>query len=120
MLTDRHHRQGLGLQRLPGLEDPHLGTIDEVRVIRVHHEVHRYRLAVHVHLRGRKIRPVVHDLGECYPRRRCGHAQARRRAQVIVAELDVGCLHRHIGAPLDVRRAALRIIDRLAVDRNAH
>ena len=47
-------------------------------------------------------------------------AQARRRAQVVETEADVGLLKGDVRAALDIRRTALRIVDGDAVDGDTH
>ncbi len=52
--------------------------------------------------------------------RPCGHVQPWLRLQVVVLELDLGMIKGHVGAALHVGNALARIVDRLAVDRDAH
>ena len=80
-----------------------------MRVVRVHAEAHRRCLHC----------PAV-VFGDVDPRRLCRNSKTRARAQVVVAEADVGTSERDVGAALDIGRAAVGIVDWLAVDRDAH
>ena len=94
---------------MPRAEDANFRTIDEVRVVRVHPEANRRRmpetLIVHMDI-------DAGGLGR--------YGQPRARAQVVVAELDIGAGEGNVGATLDIGRTTLGIVDRLAVHRNAH
>ena len=50
----------------------------------------------------------------------CGHAETRCRAQVVIAELYVDLGQCNVRAALYVRRASLRVVDRFAIDGDAH
>ena len=117
---DRYDLERLGLHRLAVRKDPNFGTIDEVRVIRIHPELHRTRRREYPQAVKRD--PwLVRDRGrQRDPIRFRGNAQSRRRTKVVEAELDVGFFHRHVRATLDVGRAPLWIVDRLTVNRNTH
>ena len=46
--------------------------------------------------------------------------EPRPRLEIVEAELDVGVVERDVGAALDVGRAAVRVVDRLAVHGDVH
>ena len=109
VLADLDDIEWLCLNRLPVLEDADFSTLYEVRIVRVHPELHgrhAARFAVVVRYRD------TLRLGR--------NAEARCRPHVVVAELDIGVVECHISATLNVGRTAFRIIDRLAVDCDTH
>ena len=80
-----------------------------MRVIGVHAETHRRC--------PRRTRVVICNIDA---RRLSCNAQSWARSQVVETELDVGTLERHVRAALNIRRAAIGIIDRLAINRDSH
>ena len=77
-------------------------------------------VCVHAELHGRcRARQFV-LAGYIDTRRRSRDAQSRRRPQVVEAELDIDVGQCNVSTALDVGRAALRIVDRLTVDRDTH
>ncbi len=109
VLPDVEDGERRRLRRSVAREDAHLGARDEGGVVVVRAELHRRQRCVGARLRG--------DLD----RARAGrHAEAPLRAQVVEAEADVGFFEGHVGAALHVGRAAARVVDRNAVDRDAH
>ncbi len=119
---DRHHIERLCLRRLARLEHAYLGAVDERRVVRVHAEVDRRRLVQcpACVVAGQEGLARLHLPRHGRARRLRRNRQARRRTQVVVAELDVDLGERDVGTALDVRGAALRVVDGLAIDRDAH
>jgi hypothetical protein len=47
-------------------------------------------------------------------------AEPPSRLEIVDAEPDIGVVERDVGAALDVGRAAVQVVDRLAVDGDVH
>ena len=71
-------------------------------------------------VRGTRVTEIPAQLRHVHRRRPRRNTQTRARLQVVELEQDVGAIQRDVGAALNIRRAAVRIVDRLAVDRDAH
>ena len=106
--VDGDNGERVGKQRLRLLEDADLHPLDESRVVGVGTEAHDVGGL-------RAARLADRDRG-----RIGGDAQSRLPIQVVEVEADLRVVQRDVGAALDVRGAAPRIVDRLAVDGDPH
>ncbi len=106
---DLEHLQWRGLYGLTTGKDAHLRSVDEVPVVCIHSEAHR-----------RCRQALFTRIDELDRRRRRRDREPPPRFQVVELQLDVGLFERDVGAPLDVRRAAPRVVDRLAVYGDPH
>ena len=97
-----------GLLGLLLFEYSDFSPLDKARIVAVHPELHDRC--------GRTAAQVAH--GYCDWIRR--DAQPPTRLQIVEAEVDLGVVEGDVGAALDVGRAAARVIDRLAIDGDAH
>src|SRR3989442_5837187 len=97
-----------GLQRLLLLEYSNFSTLDKACIAAVHPEMYdRF---------GRAAACVTHGHSD---RIRCD-AEPPPRLQIVEAEVDLGVVERDVGAALDVGRAAAWVINRFAIDGDAH
>src|SRR5206468_4237029 len=96
------------LQRLLLLEYSNFSTLDKACIAAVHPEMHdRF---------GRTAAYVAHGHSDRIRR----DAEPSPRLQIVEAEVDLGVVERDVGAALDVGRAAAWVIDRLAINGDAH
>src|SRR5215471_11408474 len=101
--VDRDDFERRGLQRLLRLEDSDFGTLDEARIIVVCLEAHdwcRWDALQFGYPQGDRIRR---------------DGQPRLRLEIVEAEPHLGTVESDVGAALDVGRAAVQVVDRLAV-----
>jgi hypothetical protein len=105
---DVDHRERRRSDAPVRLEYAHFGAVDEVAVVGVHPESYRRR---------DRFLALPHDFDGARMRR---DAEARARLEVVEPEADVGLVERDVGAALHVRGVACRVVDRLAVDGDAH
>src|SRR6266567_8905621 len=107
-VVDRDDLERHGLRGLLLLEYSDFSTLDEVRIVAVHPELHDRC--------GRTAAWVAHGHGDWIRR----DAEPPTPLQIVEAELDLGVVERDVSAALDVGRAAAGVIDRLAIDGDAH
>ena len=91
------------------VEDADLGPVDEAGIVAVGAELHQV-----LRIFGGGVVLVADRVGPG------GGVQPGLQVEVVELELDVGLFQRDVGAALDVGNALVGIVDRLAVDRDAH
>src|SRR5438093_235725 len=107
-VVDGDNLEWRGLQRLLLLEYSNFSTLDKACIAAVHPEMH--------HRCGRIAACVAHGHGDWIRR----DAEPPPRLQIIETEADLGVVERDVRAALDVGGAAAWVIDRLAIDGDAH
>src|SRR2546427_6749889 len=107
-VVDSDDLERRGLQGLLLLEYSDFSTLDEARIVAVHPEMHDRC--------GRTAAWVAHGHGDWIRR----DAEPPPRLQIVEAEVDLGVVERDVGAALDVGGTAAWVIDRFAIDSNAH
>ncbi len=109
VVLHRDDGQGVVADRLLLVENPDLRPCDEAVVVGVQAEADQ--------ILGERGIPIVPVADRARPG---AHVQPRLALQAVVFELDPGPVEGHVGAALHVRDALVRVVDRLAVDGDAH
>src|SRR5882757_5837372 len=90
------------------LEYPDFSALEEGGIVAIHPEMHD---------RWMKLADwFLHHQGDWIRR----NSEPPPRFEIVHVELDIGVVERDVGAALDVGRAAVQVIDRLAVDGDVH